>query len=160
MILIIITLLVISFGLVVLIGAPYLPTLKNQQQQALDLLGLQEGQLLLDLGSGDGRLLLLAGKQGIKAVGIEANPFLVVVSKLITWRYRKLITIKWANFWVCKWPPADGIYVFLHERFMHKLHNKIIQDFKDKNVSVVSYAFKIPDKKPIKIMGPMFLYKY
>lgn len=160
MILIIVILVVVSFGLIVLIGAPYLPTLKKQQQQALDLLGLKEGQLLLDLGSGDGRLLLLAGKRGIRAVGIEANPFLVVLSWILTWRYRKLVTIKWANYWAGNWPPADGIYVFLHERFMHKLHNKITQKYKGKNLSVVSYAFEIPDKKPIKTMGPMFLYKY
>lgn len=160
MIIFILTLILLSFGLIVLIGAPYLPTLKQQQQQALDLLNLNKGQVLLDLGSGDGRLLLLAGRQGIKSVGIEANPFLVVISKILTWRYRKLITIKWANYWSNNWPPADGIYVFLHERFMHKLHKKIIQNYKGKNVSVVSYAFKITDKKAVKTVGPMFLYKY
>jgi hypothetical protein len=123
---------IISFGLVVLIGAPYLPTLKSQRQQALKLLALKPGQTLLDLGSGDGRLLLAAAKQGIKSVGIEANPFLFVFSWLITLRYRKLVKLKLGNYWGANWSEADGIYVFLHTRFMVRLHKKIIQDFNDK----------------------------
>lgn len=153
-------LLIISFGLVVAIGAPYLPTLKSQQQQALDLLNLKKGQTLLDLGSGDGRLLIAAAKRGIKCVGIEANPFLALFSYLITRRYKGLITIKWGNFWATDWPQADGIYVFLHTRFMVRLHKKIIHDLEGKKVSVVSYAFEIPGKKPKKTLGGMFLYKY
>lgn len=160
MIAVFLILIIISFGLVVLIGAPFLPTLKNQQEQALDLLDLKPGQTLLDLGSGDGRLLVAAAKRGIKSIGVEANPFLALYSWAITRRYRKLVKIKWRNFWMMDWPRADGIYVFLHTRFMVRLHKKIIQDFEGKKVSVVSYAFEIPGKKPKKTKGGMFLYKY
>lgn len=160
MIAVFLILIIISFGLVVLIGAPFLPTLKNQQEQALDLLDLKPGQTLLDLGSGDGRLLVAAAKRGIKSIGVEANPFLALYSWAITRRYRKLVKIKWRNFWMMDWPRTDGVYVFLHTRFMVRLHKKIIQDFEGKKVSVVSYAFEIPGKKPKKTKGGMFLYKY
>lgn len=156
----VLVLILLSFGLVVLIGAPYLPTLKTQQEAALDLLELKPGQTVLDLGSGDGRFLLAAAKRGYKAVGIEANPILVLVTLIITAKYRSQVTVKWGNIWAGKWPAADGIYVFLHTRFMHRLHNKIIQDYKGKKLIVVSYAFKITDKKPTKEEGALYVYKY
>ena len=46
--------LVISFGFVVFVGPPYLPTLDKQVRTALDLLDLKKGQTLLELGCGDG----------------------------------------------------------------------------------------------------------
>jgi len=157
MIWLILFLLFASFSVVILFGAPYVPTLKKQYIIALDLLDLKPGQLLLDPGCGDGRVLLLAAKRGIKCVGYELNPLLVIVAKCITWRYRKLVTIKWANFWLLDWPHADGIYIFLLERFMPKLDKKIVQC---KCKRVVSYAYKFPNKKIAKQNKAMFLYLF
>ena len=157
MIWIVILLIFGSFSFVVLFGAPYVPTLKNRYKIALDLLDLKSGQLLLEPGCGDGRVLLMAAKQGIKGVGYELNPLLVIVAKAITWRHRKLIQIRWANFWQEDWPKADGIYVFILQRYMPKLDKKIIQS---KCKKVVSYAYQFPDKKPDKQKSAMFLYLY
>lgn len=151
---------ILIFGFVVLIGAPYVPTLRAQQQQALDLLDLKKGQTVLDVGCGDGRFLLAAAKQGYKAVGIEANPVLVVIARLACWRYRREVTVQWGNMWHMPWPPADAIYVFLHSRFMQKLDAKISQEFAGKHVKVVSYAFIIPGKKPTKATNALYLYDY
>lgn len=152
--------LLLSFGLVVLIGAPYVPTLRKQQEEALDLMKLKKGQTVLDLGCGDGRFLLAAAKRDINAVGIEVNPFLVIVAYFVTFKYRKLVTVKWGNMWRGDWPATDGIYVFLHTRFMSRLHNKITQSYKGKKVIVVSYAFEITDVKPVKSKDGLFMYKY
>ena len=62
---------VLLFGFVVIFGAPYLPTLSRQTEDALELLDLKTGQTLLELGSGDGRVLLAAAKRNLKAVGYE-----------------------------------------------------------------------------------------
>lgn len=121
--------LVLTFGLVVFVGAPYLPTLKPGVEEAIRLTGLKRGQTLLELGSGDGRVLLAAAKQGIHATGYELNPILVVWSKLITWRYRRLVVVKWGNYWLAKWPETDAIYVFLLQKYMKKLDNKIVQTY-------------------------------
>jgi precorrin-6B methylase 2 len=40
----------------------------------LDLAGVGPGNVLYDLGSGDGRILIAAAKRGARAVGIEKNP--------------------------------------------------------------------------------------
>lgn len=151
--------LILLFGFVVAFGAPFLPTLKAQQTAALDLLSLKPGQTLLKLGSGDGRVLRAAAERGIIAIGYELNPVLVIWSHIRNWRYRRLITVHWKNFWRHKLPVTDGIYVFLLDRYMKKLDKKITQET-GKKVKLVSYAFKIPDKKPVKELNGLFLYDY
>ena len=55
---------VLLFTSAVGFGAPFLPTLRKRVNDALDLLDLKEGQTMLELGSGDGRLLrAAAGRQ-------------------------------------------------------------------------------------------------
>lgn len=147
------------FSFVILFGAPYLPTLKRQQEIALDLLDLKPGQTLLELGSGDGRMLRAAAERGIRAIGYELNPLLVLYSYAITFKYRRLVTVRLVNFWSQKLPPCDGIYVFLLDRYMAKLHTKVTQE-KTNSVKLVSYAFKIPDKQHITETDGLFLYKY
>ena len=150
---------VVLFGMVVLFGAPYLPTLRAQSIEALDLLDLRPGQTLLELGSGDGRILREAAKRGIYAIGYELNPLLVVWSMYLSLRYRRYITVKWCNFWRHKLPATDGIYVFLLDRYMPKLNNKIEQDISG-NVKLVSFAFAIPGKKPAEESNGLKLYRY
>jgi len=147
------------FGFVILFGAPYLPTLSSQKKTALDLLDLRPGQTLLELGSGDGRMLKYAAERGIKAIGYELNPLLVIYSKFATFKYKHLVTIKLANFWTISLPECDGIYVFLLDRYMRKLHNKITQE-NASSVKLVSYAFKIPNCKPITEKNGLYLYNF
>jgi 16S rRNA A1518/A1519 N6-dimethyltransferase RsmA/KsgA/DIM1 with predicted DNA glycosylase/AP lyase activity len=148
------------FAIIIFFGAPYLPTLRSQRQAAIELLDLPKGSMIFDIGSGDGRFLRQVAKQGYIAYGIEANPILVIVSYLVTFKYRKRVTVKWDDMWTAKWPKTDGVYVFLHTRFMEKLDKKLSQEYKSKNVKVVSYAFEIPSKKCLKNSGGMYLYEY
>ena len=150
----------LCFALVIVVGAPYVPTLKQQQADALDLLELNPGQNLLELGCGDGRMLLAAAKRGIGGVGYELNPFLVVIAYCVTWKYRKIVKIRFGNFWQANWPPTEGIYVFLHTRFMAKLDKKVIQQYSGCNVKLVSYAFAIPGRQPVKTKDALYLYEY
>lgn len=145
------------FSFVILFGAPYLPTLKRQQAEALELLDLRPGQTLVELGSGDGRMLVVAAKQGLNVIGFELNPLLFIYSWLITRRYKDRVTVRWGNFWQAGLPECDGIYVFLLDRYMAKLHNKITREI-TKPVKVVSYAFKMPDVKATTEKSGLFLY--
>lgn len=151
--------LVLIFGFVVFFGAPYLPTLKKQTEEALDMLALQPGQTLLELGAGDGRVMRAAARRGLRVTGIELNPLLCAVAYLVTWRYRKQVTIICGDMWHATWPPADGIFVFLLDKYMPKLDKKIIQEF-SVPVKVMSYTFKIPGRRPVGERGPLMLYVY
>lgn len=147
------------FNFVVMYGAPFLPTLKHQVPKALELLDLKPGQTLLELGSGDGRVLIAAAQTGIYSIGIELNPILVIYSWLRTRKYGDKVKIKWGNYWKVTWPQTDGIFVFLLTPYMEKLNNKIVQEYK-KPVKLVSFAYQIHSRHLVKEHNGLYLYKY
>ena len=151
-----ILLLAAAFGGVLLRGAPYVPTLRAQGKAALDLLELQPGQTLLELGSGDGTMLVLAAQAGLNVVGIELNPVLVAVSWLRTRRYRHQVRIIWGDFWRVQWPDCDGVFAFLLDRFMLKLDARMQKVERP----LASFAFKIPGRTADAEKSGIFLYKY
>lgn len=149
----------VSFTYVILFGAPFLPTLTPQVKNGLDLIDLKPGQTLLELGSGDGRILIAAAQRGIYSIGYEINPILVIYSWLRTRRYRKYVRIRFVNFWYSRLPKTDGIFVFLLQPYMEKLDKKIVQEC-SKPVKLVSFAFFIPGREPDKEHNGMRLYIY
>lgn len=155
-------LIILSFFLfvfVILFGAPFLPTLKERIVDVIEISNLKPGQTLLELGSGDGRILLEVAKKGIYGIGYELNPILVVYSKIKLWKYRKFVKIKWRNYWLVRLPKADVVFVFLLQKYMEKLSNKITQEYPH-GVKLVSFAFKIDSKKPSAELNGIYLYKY
>ena len=57
---------------------PFVPTATNVVDAMLDLAQIKPGDVLIDLGSGDGRIVLAACKRfGIQATGVEIDPDLV-----------------------------------------------------------------------------------
>lgn len=161
MTLVLLALFLITLGLsfVVFFGPPFVPTMQKNREAALDLLNLTPGQTLLELGSGDGRVLLTAAKRGLNVVGIELSPLLVIISRLRTWRYRKQVRIIWGGYFSVSWPSADGIFTFMIPRQMAKLDQRISAWHK-KPLRVASFAFAIPGKAPIKKQDGVFLYEY
>ena len=152
-------LLIIAYGAVIAFGAPFLPTLKKTQVDAIKLIDLKKGQVLVDLGSGDGSVLGRAAASGLIAVGYELNPFLVIYSWVVTRRFGRQVKIVPGNFWHADISQADGIFVFLIGHYMEKL-DKLITSQPHKKLKVVSHAFEIPRRKPTKKKGALFLYEY
>ncbi|HVX23953.1 MAG TPA: hypothetical protein VG992_01260 [Candidatus Saccharimonadales bacterium] len=159
MIWLIILLVVLCFGGVLLVGAPYVPTLTPQVRIALELADLKPGETLIELGCGDGKVLLAAAKQGLQVVGYELNPLLALMAWLRTRRYRQQVRIIWGNFWHKDWPSADAIFTFLLPKYMKKLDTKIVQ-YKHKPVKLVSHAFVVPGRRPTTQRAGVFLYRY
>lgn len=59
----------------------WVPTPEALADVMLDLAKVTAGDYLIDLGSGDGRLVILAAKRGAQALGIEYNPKLVAYAQ-------------------------------------------------------------------------------
>jgi SAM-dependent methyltransferase len=152
-------LLSLPFGISAWIGAPYLPIMRHDAEPALDLLQLKAGQTIVDLGSGDGRLLRAAAKRGIYGIGYEINPFVYLVSLLVTWRYRRLIRVHLADFWRTPLPRTDAVYVFLIDRLMPKLDAKLTREIKHPT-PVVSFVFPIPGQTAVRRNRNAWLYAY
>lgn len=152
-------LLVLAYGFVLLYGAPYFPSLRPHIKAALDLLKLKKGEVVYDLGCGDGRFLRAAAKQGATAVGYELNPFMFFWSWLTTRRYGRRVKVRFGNFWKADLSEADAIFVFLLDKYMPKLDEHIKKTGK-KHVRLASHTFKIPGKKMTAKQYGVFLYKY
>src|SRR5438270_91413 len=153
-------LLILAYGFVIPFGAPFLPTMKKERQQALELLALKPGQLFVDLGSGDGALLVMAARRGWRAIGYEINPFLWLYSWLRTRRYGRRVKVKLRSFWRADLSRADGVFVFLITHHMERLGRLIDSRPAKKPLKVVSHAFKIPGQRHTQKLGPLLLYIY
>jgi hypothetical protein len=156
---VVIAVLALCFGGVLIFGAPYLPTLSPQVKAALELADLKSGQTLIELGSGDGKVLIAAAEQGIKAIGYELNPLLVIISWARTRRYRSLVSVKWRNFWGTTLPESDAVFVFLLDRFMERLDHKL-EDSAHKPIKLISFAFRVPGKAIDQEKHGVYLYLY
>jgi hypothetical protein len=157
--LLIILSIVLAFGLGAWRGAPYVPILHRPAQDLLDLADLKPGQTLIDLGSGDGRLLKLAAQRGIRGIGYEINPWLWLISVVNCRPYRDRVEIHLADFWRVELPPANAISVFLIDRYMARLGTKLERELTIPT-TVVSYVFAIPGKKPAVTTKNSFRYDY
>jgi SAM-dependent methyltransferase len=140
-------------------GAPFLPAKRLYVERALDLLNLEPGQKLLELGSGDGRVLTAAARRGIYATGYEINPLLYLYSWLRCRPYRSHIRLIRGNYWQQPFPDADGIYTYLLKPYMVKLDQKLCAEV-TKPTKLLSFIFRIDGKKPIKQSEGMNLYQY
>jgi hypothetical protein len=154
-----------AFLLVVLRGAPYVPTHAGPVKHVFEMLDMPKGSTIVDLGSGDGVLLKAAAKRGYHAIGYELNPFLCLISYLRCWRYRHLVSVRWRDFWLSPLPgDVAAVFIFLSGPYLHRLDRKLSRE-RPKNAGkplmVVSYGFLIPGKgKPIKTEQALHLYHY
>jgi SAM-dependent methyltransferase len=54
--------------------APYVPTPQDVVERMLDLANVTNRDVVYDLGSGDGRLVIAAARRGARGVGIDIDP--------------------------------------------------------------------------------------
>ena len=157
------TTLILFMLLAMVIGAPLVPSKPAVSKRMIELLNLKPGQQLYDLGSGDGRLLILAAKQGARAVGIEVNPYILVysvVKALIAGQLGK-ISFQWGSYWGKNIKAADAIAVYAMPYAMSRLSQKLRTELKA-GTPVVSNSFQIPGLKLVKKeqIGKDTLYLY
>lgn len=61
--------------------APFVPTVTEDVELLLDLADVGAGDYLIDLGSGDGRIVIAAAQRGAMAHGVELEPDLVDLAR-------------------------------------------------------------------------------
>ncbi len=145
------------FLLSIVRGAPYLPTLRPQITAALDLLDLRPGQLLVELGSGDGRVVKAAARRGWRVVGYEINPLLHMIARWRCRRYRSQVTLHCRDMWSVRLPAADGVFIFGVEHIMARIGDKLDREL-EPGTRVVSFALELPGRKPLETRHGIFLY--
>ena len=70
-------------------GAPWVPTPKKRVRAMLEFAEVNSDDILYDLGSGDGRIVVMAGKDfGTTSIGIELDPLRFLWSRFSIRRHR------------------------------------------------------------------------
>ncbi len=144
-----------------LTGAPYAPTFNKAVQELFKTISLSNKDIVYDLGSGDGRILIEAAKNGVKSVGFEINPFLVLLSK---WRIRNIKSeikpkIYLGNFWNQDLAKATVVFVFILPQYMARLEKKLTKELKPNTLVVVHHG-ALDKRKPFKKIEGLNLYKF
>ncbi|CAG9830982.1 unnamed protein product [Diabrotica balteata] len=131
---------------------PYIPATDNQVKNILAALKGRRGTLL-DLGSGDGRIVLETAKNKFISHGVELNPWLVIFSKICALRegitnakfYRR-------DLWKYSIHQYDNIVIFGVEQMMNDLEKKFIKEC-NSNCKIIACRFPLPNLTPIKTIG-------
>eukprot|EP00123_Amoebidium_parasiticum_P013798 comp22156_c0_seq1/m.32476 comp22156_c0_seq1/g.32476 ORF comp22156_c0_seq1/g.32476 comp22156_c0_seq1/m.32476 type:complete len:235 (-) comp22156_c0_seq1:253-957(-) len=106
---------------------------------------------LVDLGSGDGRIVLAAAKQGTPSVGYELNQWLVLYSKYRAWRMgvSHLAKFQRRDLWKVDLKPFSTIVVFGVQEMMPDLEQKFTRDMRD-DAEVLAGRFPLATWEPYK----------
>lgn len=140
-------------------GAPYAALAQNRIETMVGLLKLKKGQKLVDLGSGDGRIVMAFARAGIESHGYEINPVLVMISRLKIRRagLEKKAFIHFKDFWVTNLGEFDAVTLYGIAHIMKRLESKLKKELKPGSKVVTNY-FKFPNLKPVQIRNNVSLY--
>lgn len=132
-------------------GAPLVPTKPTTVRVMLDLLKLKKGQVLYDLGCGDGRILIEAAKRGATSVGIDINPYVLVLAwiAVIGNGVVAKVSLRWGNYWSTSIRDADAVVVYAMPQITQRLSDKFKRELK-RGTPIISNTFKLPGLTLIK----------
>jgi predicted RNA methylase len=126
-----------------LIGAPWVPTQMKVVRQMLTMAKVGPGDVLYDLGCGDGRLVIAAARDyGARAVGVEIEPlrYLWCQMRITTLGLRDRVRVVFGNFFLHDLSEADVVTCYLLEDTNNKLEKKLVQELRP-SARVVSNTY-------------------
>jgi len=140
-------------------AAPYANTPHREVKKIIKLANIKLGQTLLDLGSGDGRLVFAAAKAGANAIGVEMQTHLVWRSNYKKNKHKiNNVTFIKSNLWDYNLKDVDILTLFFIPHRMEKLKNKIKKEMKPNSI-IISYDFKFKDWPEQTKDGKINIYK-
>ena len=125
-------------------------TPQNVVEAMLKLGDVKPGDVLYDLGSGDGRIPITAARQfGIRAVGIDIDPQLIAESQANAKEagVERLVSFRNEDLFTADIKEASVVTLFLHDSLNEKLRPKLLAELKP-GTRIVSHAFRMGDWKP------------
>jgi SAM-dependent methyltransferase len=129
---------------------PYVPTPPEVVDVMLDAAGVKKGDVLYDLGCGDGRIVIAAAKRfGVRGVGVDIDPQRIQeanenakaagVTDLVEFREQNLFDVDLR--------PATVVTLYLLSSVNLKLRPKLLREVRP-GTRVVSHAFDMGDWAP------------
>lgn len=140
-------------------GAIYLPSSNINIKRFIQLAQPQKNQKAVDIGAGDGRVVVALAEAGLEAHGYEINPLLVLWSKL---KYRnspvkEKLHFHLASMWNINYSQFDIVTIFGMSYIMKDLEKKL-QNELPKGAKIICNNFPFPNWKISKQIGNVYLY--
>jgi len=126
-------------------GAPYTKSQKEIIQKALKTAKLKSSDVLYDLGCGNGEVLLIAEKFGVKVIGFEISPFYFLWAKWRTYSHKN-VEVRFRNIDRVDLSKADVIYCYLMPAALKKLAGKFIKELKN-GARLISIDFQVQNMR-------------
>jgi hypothetical protein len=130
----------------------FVPTRESVADEMLQLASVTSKDVLFDLGSGDGRIVMLAAqKYGARGVGIEIDPKLVAVAREVAkeGEVEGRVTFILGDLFEADISPATVVTIYLSPTVNVKLEPKLRKELRP-GTRIVSHQFPIgtwaPDK--------------
>lgn len=141
-------------------GAPYAATTDEKIEVMVNLLQAKKGEKAIDIGSGDGKIVIALAKAGIQTDGYEINPWYVFLSRYLIRREKlqERAKIYWGSYWGISLSSYSLITLFGTPHIMGSLGKKIRRETK-KGTRVVSNHFSFPHWQCVKEKEGVLLYQ-
>ncbi len=135
--------------------APFVPSPPQVVRQMLLLADLHAGEVIFDLGAGDGRTVIMAVKDfGARAVGVELREDLVkkTLSTVYEQSLQDRITIVNGDMLGVDLSSADVVFLYLTTSANERIKPKLERELK-RGVRVVSHDYEVVGWKPVKVVN-------
>ena len=130
----------------------YVPTPQPVVDAMLKLAQVKKGDILYDLGSGDGRIPVTAARvYGIRATGIDIDPERIAEAKANVAQNKvgNLVTIRQEDLFQADFRDASVVTLYLLPSLNEKLKPRLLAELKP-GTRIVSNTFDMGDWKPEK----------
>ncbi len=144
------------------VGAPWVPTPNKRVRSMLEIAKVSSSDILYDLGSGDGRIIVMAGREfGATSIGIEIDPLRLLWSRLKIRRHglKEKVRVIRGNFFNINLANATVVSLYQGYIINKKIRDKLAKELKP-GTRVVSYRFILDGWTPVKTDEDNSIYLY
>ena len=134
----------------IVLDVPYVPTPQKVVNGMLELADVKKGEVVYDLGCGDGRIVITAAKEfGATGIGVDLNPERIeeANANAVEAKVENKVTFYQGDLFTFDFSKADVLTLYLLPDVNLKLKPKILAEMKPGS-RVVSHAFTMGDWEP------------
>jgi tRNA G37 N-methylase Trm5 len=132
----------------------YVPTPQELVEDMLRLADVKQGDVLYDLGSGDGRIPITAAKKyGIRAIGIDIDPVRIEEANANAKKagVTKRVEFRLGDIFTMDFRDASVITLYLLPELNQQLMPRLLKELKP-GTRILSHQFDMGDWKPEKTL--------
>jgi SAM-dependent methyltransferase len=133
---------------------PYVPTPQEVVDAMLEVADVKPGDVLYDLGSGDGRIVVTAAQRfGVRGVGIDINPERIQEAEANAKEagVENLTEFRQEDLFKADFGEATVVTMYLLPSVNNRLKPKLLNDLKP-GTRIVSHAFDIEGWEPERVI--------